>query len=301
MIFRVGRQGSRHAAPQALPAREFASEKQIKLRMRAIKGIQKISKAVYMVASAKLKRTEARLMLVRRFAHPLRDVWPTPETKSGTYLIMALASDRGLCGSFNSQVSRSVRNTLQERKDKGNTEPVVLVIFGEKVKVALERAFGNYFNTTISEFTKLKVGTFLNATKMWDQIRDVPFDYGHLVYNSFKNLMSYDTTWLPIANKQTWMKGYKPIQAWKQVGDINIKQNLYEWIQVIQLYLAYIESETSELSARMNAMQNASNNTRDLLGVLQLKYNKTRQAKVTKELCEIVAGASATEKKGQQW
>lgn len=281
---------------QRVTARGFASEKQLKNRIKAVKNIQKITKAVYMVASAKLRRAEANLHAVRTFAKSMNEFWPIPAKEvnpQSNYLLAIVSGDRGLCGSFNSTINREGKRRLQALE--GKTKSTQVITFGEKVRVALLRTYGGLFALNLTDLWKSKVASFRQVGLLSESLSKAQFDEGHLVFNSFKNLMSFNTLEVPLRPYSYFEKDkFNPeIVKYEVEGGLDFYENLFEFRNAVLLWYALTESATSELSARMNAMQGASKNTKEMIHVLSLKYNRSRQARITTELTEIVSGAVA--------
>jgi len=284
------------------PIRGFASEKQLKGRMKSVKGIQKITKAVYMVASAKLRRAQLRLEAARSFSKPMEDVWKTPEPKDKDkkqqrYLLVPITSDRGLCGGFNSSVVREAKKVITDLLK--TYQSATVIAYGEKAKVGMERAFGEHFTATITDYSKLPQRTFKQTAMLADVINKANFDLGHILVNSFKNLLTFETMTVPVVPKKVWEESqYDAFVNYEIQGNVDTIENLIEFRNAVALWHWFVECDTSELTARMNAMQGAASNTKELLGALQLQYNKTRQSRITTELCEVIGGAIAAEEFG---
>jgi len=281
-----------------VPARDFTSEKALHTRIKSVKGIQKITKAVYMVASAKLRKQQARLEVGRTFAEPIENLWSAPESKKPQkdqkFVLVSVTSDRGLCGGFNSSVTREAKKVLNDAIKKYGK--IDIITFGEKVKVGLERGFGEHFHTTISDFGKLPARTFRQTGMLVDFINNNDFDAGVMLFNRFKNLAAYDLTSIPMAGKAEWAAAAADAFVDYEIqGNIDTIDNLIEFCQAVRLWSAFVETDTSELSARTSAMQGASTNTKELLSTLSLQYNKLRQARITNELIEIISGATASD------
>jgi len=120
------------------------------------------------------------------------------------------------------------------------------------------------------------------------------FDQGLLLHNSHKNVMTFDRKTVPLFPRKKYMeRAIEDLVKYEQEGPDDLLDNLYDYRAAVNLWLWLSETEVAQTAARMTAMQNASKNTEDMLKSLRLEYNKTRQSKITTELCEIVSGASA--------
>jgi len=281
------------------PCRGMATEQQLKRRLKTVGNIKKITKAMKMVAAAKLRSVQNQLEIVRNFQKGVTDVWAQPEgkdipiEKAG---IVCITSDRGLCGSINSSVSKQARQILRDATTQKKALHTVLL--GEKGKGALERLFGRTFSLSISDAYKSKVMSFKQVAMITDLVLSQNFDRMEIIYNRFKNLLSFETkkenlySWkilAPLANSQ--FSRYEI----ESDGYSSLLQNLYEYRTATRLFHLFQENATSEQSARMNAMGNSSKNAADMQDSLRLLYNRTRQAKITTELIEIISGASAAD------
>jgi len=269
--------------------------------MKSVTGIQKITQAVYAVSSAKIRKMQARLKIVRSIADPMRTFLDLPEykeedLKKGKVLIGVLGGDRGLCGSYNATLGRTARN-LANATLKINPE-VRLITYGDKVATALTRAFGPRLTYSITDMTKHKNLTYRTVALTSDYLSKVEFDQGVLIYNWFKNAVTSVAKYMPLVPKPKQVEDFKNVFRGKYIfhGNIDSLENFVEFRNSMLLWEMVAESEVCEISARMNAMSGASKNTKTLLGSLRLQYNKTRQAKITSELCEIVAGAESSKK-----
>lgn len=281
------------------PCRGMATEQQLKRRLKTVGNIKKITKAMKMVAAAKLRSVQNQLEIVRNFQKGITDVWVQPEGKDipiEKAAVVCMTSDRGLCGSINSAVSKQARLSLRDavvQKKVLNT-----VLLGEKGKGSLERLFGRTFALSISDAYKSKVMSFKQCAMITDLVLSNNFDRMEVVYNRFKNLLTFETvkevlySWKvlgPLSNKQ--------FSRYEIEGDgySFVLQNLYEYRTATRFFHLFQENATSEQSARMNAMGNSSKNAAEMQDTLRLLYNRTRQAKITTELIEIISGASAAD------
>jgi len=284
--------------------RTFATEQQLKIRMNTVNNIKKITKAMKMVAAAKLRSVQNQLDLVRSFQKGVSELWPLPATelKEGIdkQLFVVLTSDRGLCGSVNSAVVRKSRTLLQEAV--AAKRAVSIVCLGDKGKSALERNWGKNIVWNISEAQKTKQLSFRQVAQFADMLNAEQFDRLDLTFNRFKNLLAFETVTetmysynhsLAIVKANTAFAKYDIESA----GYPTVLRDLYEFRTAVRLYHAFQESATSEQSARMNAMGNSSKSANEMMDALRLVYNRTRQAKITTELIEIISGATAAESK----
>jgi F-type H+-transporting ATPase subunit gamma len=288
-----------------MPVRTFASLRQVKSRMKTVKSLQKITKAVGMMASARIRKAELRKNASKVFASSLNTLFPEPDEnelkerekdrKGKKILLTVVASDRGLCGSFSSSIVRQTKKELDGFLRV--TDKVSLVSFGEKARAGLFKGFGDNYEYAVTDMVKLKQPNFLNLSLAVEPMGRIDFDDGLLIYNSWKNMAAYQQKKIPLRSKTWYLKeGKKALQSYeiyapKTSGFLN----LVEFRQAVNMWDVMIDSDATELVARMAAMNGASKNTKEILRTLQLHYNKTRQGAITRELCEIVSGMTGLE------
>lgn len=278
------------------PARGMATEQALRIRINSVKNIKKITSAMKMVAVCKLRVAQENLDTARSFANGMDTVkfepkeGTTPESRAW----IPISSDRGLCGAINSSIVRAVRDAILAAKREG-MEDIKLICIGEKAKQGLERMFGKHFVETITEAAKFKPCTFKQAGLIADSWTRMEIDQTSVYFQNFKSMISYVTTedifWSYDAVKDSLASQF---EEYEMEGDSDILQNLHEFKSCVKLYHYFAENETSTLSARMQAMDNSSKNASDMIDALQLLLNRNRQAKITTELSEIIAGAEAS-------
>lgn len=292
------------------------SLKDLKNRIKSVKSTQKITKAMKMVAAAKLRRAREQAEASRPYSQAMEKLLANlasgSETQAGecsllsgtgksdTQLIVVATSDRGLCGGFNSSIVRAVRRKVRELQSQGIT--VKLLCIGRKGYEQLNHEFGKIIIGK-SELNKKKLG-FADAEVI---SRDLiarfeagEFDVAHVIYNKFKSAISQVVTFqqiIPLEIKENSTQHsalstqnstyeYEPNEA--EILAELLPRNLG-----VQIYTALLENAASEQGARMTAMDNATRNAGEMIKGLSLKYNRTRQAAITKELIEIISGAEA--------
>lgn len=285
-------------APRSQQRRNFGAGdlKIVAARMKSVKSIQKITKAMKMVAASKLRMDQRRLENGMPFALPIQRILgriPIPQEK-GDLTVLALTSDKGLCGGVNSAVARLVRETVKTTEAEGSRAFIIGV--GDKIRSALQRVFGDRFSRMFTEATRFP-WSFATAAVIADRI--IKEDPGRLtiVYNHFKSAVAYDTV------SQNLLTGRQAARSTKQeLAGFEFEPELTDvWKDVHDFYCActvygcMLDNIASEQSARMNAMDNASTNASEMISALTLKYNRARQAKITTELVEIISGANALE------
>jgi F-type H+-transporting ATPase subunit gamma len=282
----------------------MATEKQLKTRMKAVNNIKKITRAMKMVAAAKLRRSQEALEQAREFSKAMTAIWPDPvktaetkteEKKTANRALIGITSDRGLCGAVNAVVIRDIKGRLNALSDTDKLNPPTVCLLGEKARIALERSFSQYFGFAVAEQSKLKRYTFKQAMAMANLLSEQKFDDSILVYNYFKSLLSYETRAIPWFSLETGLSNPNTFVEYEIEGDNDFWENLYEFRSSVRLFHFFAETETAELSSRMNAMGGSAKNAGEMLDRLRLMYNRTRQARITTELIEIISGAVALE------
>lgn len=272
--------------------------KAVKARMRSVENIKKITKAMKMVAAAKLKGDTRRMENGLPFVQPIKALFERlpREEKAGPITYFAVTSDKGLCGGVNSSVAKACRLGILEEEAKGNTAKFMCI--GQKGSAALKMKMGDRFTITFEEAAKFP-WSFVTASLTAERIIASNPNRLKVVSNNFISLVSYDTVaahTVTISEAQTMDKA-----EWSKAMDVysfepsiyEVWNDLHEFYYGSVIYGAYLEGAASEQSARMTAMGNASKNATEMLEKLSLIYNRARQAKITTELCEIISGASA--------
>ena len=289
------------------------SLKDLKIRINTVKSTQKITSAMKMVASAKLKKAQERAESGRPYATKMSSIVSTLASKvnkgSGpkllfgnnsdkNILLVAISADRGLCGGFNNNISKEVRRRVKELENDGKI--VKLILVGRKVGSVLKREMGDRI---IGSFTGIQGDnlTFTKVSPVSLQILSLfeenNVDEVEMLYNRFQSVISQVVT----------KKQLVPAEVSDEKIEEEDQQTTYEYEpeeEIIlndllprnlstQIYSALLESSAGELAARMTAMDNATRNAGELIDRLTLEYNRTRQAFITKELIEIISGAEA--------
>ncbi|XP_003972737.1 ATP synthase F(1) complex subunit gamma, mitochondrial isoform X1 [Takifugu rubripes] len=282
-------------SPQCGQVRNMATLKDITIRLKSIKNIQKITKSMKMVAAAKYARAEKQLKPARIYGNGALALYEkadikAPEDKSGKHLIIGVTSDRGLCGAIHSGVAKTIKNEIANLTGSG--KEVMVINVGDKLRGLLHRTHGKHIILNCKEVGR-KPPSFGDASIVATELLNagIEFDQGSVIFNRFRSVISYKTDQKPlfstdiVANSEN-MGIYDDIDA-------DVLRNYQEFALVNIIYLAMKESSTSEQSARMTAMDSASKNASEMIDRLTLTFNRTRQAVITKELIEIISGAAA--------
>ncbi|XP_063220664.1 ATP synthase subunit gamma, mitochondrial [Bacillus rossius redtenbacheri] len=271
--------------------RGMATLKAISIRLKSVKNIQKITQSMKMVSAAKYTRAERDLKQARPYGEGAKLFYEKAEVAAAEEqpkkLIIAITSDRGLCGAVHSSVSRTIRNELME-----NSDNVKIVCVGDKSRAILQRLFGKNIMGVANEIGR-KPPTFLDAAKLTRWILESGYEFasGKIVYNRFRSVVSYVTSDLPLFSLSAVSVAPK-LNVYDSLDD-DVLKSYIEYSIASLLFYTMKESACSEQSSRMTAMDNASKNAGEMIDKLTLTFNRTRQAVITRELIEIISGAAA--------
>ena len=299
----------------------MANLKELKTRIASVKSTQKITSAMKMVAASRLKRAQEAAEAARPYAERMErmigsilgnlgSVEGAPKLLSGTgddstHLIVVVTSDRGLCGGFNSSIVREVRGRIRALQNDGKT--VKLLCVGRKGRDQLKGEFGEQIVETYEGIGRAGVA-FEEAQEVAGRVIAMfnggEFDICTVVYNRFVSAITQVVTpqqiipvlasdledsvedGVPASDGAKAIYEYEPSE--EEILTDLLPSNLN-----VQVFRALLESSASEHGARMSAMDNATRNAGDMIDGLSMIYNRTRQAKITSELIEIISGAEA--------
>jgi F-type H+-transporting ATPase subunit gamma len=269
------------------------SLKALSMRLKSTTATAKITKAMKMVAASKLRGAETKMRAARPFAASINGLFDTylapkeedmPESKA----LLAISSDKGLCGGINSRVVKQIKIIYDEEPE---VEPK-LTLVGSKARDGLQRTHGKKIATSIDETYNLPI-TFSLASFLAEQMLAEPADEYTILYNKFNSVISFDVTPLSLKGPEA-LGGSGVFDEFEFEGEKeDILANMYQFNLACALYGCLLENSTSEQASRMTAMDAATNNANDMIGKLRLQYNRKRQAVITTELTEIVAGAES--------
>jgi F-type H+-transporting ATPase subunit gamma len=289
----------------------MASLKDMRVRIAATKATQKITKAMQMVAASKLRRAQVAAEAARPYAESMEkvlgniassvtDLGSAPKLLAGTgqdrvHLLVVCTAERGLCGAFNSSIARLARERINALMAQGKQVKILCV--GRKGADQLKRAY----EKQIIEVVELRVKTlgYEHAANVAGKILELyekgEFDVCTLFFSRFRSVISQVPTALQVIppvfpekkdNSAAAAYEYEP-------DELDILAELLPRNIAVQLFRALLENAASEQGARMSAMDNATRNAGDMIRKQTIKYNRTRQAMITKELIEIISGAEA--------
>lgn len=281
--------------------------KAISDRMRSVGSVGKITKAMKMVAAAKLRTVQTVQEKSRPFAVGLQKFFDTMDEteaesksnetldkeKSRSRFLVAITSDRGLCGGVNSSIVKRVKSILVNTQN----DSTAVMLIGDKGRDGLSRHHGKRILVSFKDVFKSPV-SFEQVCLIADEILNRDFDEIVLVYNEFKSVIAQEVIEKPIVGLNTLMAGAAAFDEYEFDSDMDSAQvlvDLFEFQLATQIFNALLENNTSEQAARMSAMDNASRNASDMVQTLTLTYNRQRQAAITQELSEITSGAAALE------
>ncbi|XP_057296402.1 ATP synthase subunit gamma, mitochondrial-like [Hydractinia symbiolongicarpus] len=272
-----------------------ATLKDIRLRLKSVTNIQKITKTMQMVSAAKYARAERELKPARVYGTGATALYEKAELESDkskpNHLLIGISSDRGLCGGIHSYIAKAIKAQLLEKPAGVNTK---LIVCGDKAKAILQRTHANDILFHFSELGR-KPPLFEEASFIAENILEsgYEFDVADLLYNKFKSVVSYNTTPQEIFSFNT-LNASETMLQYDDV-DEDVLRNYHEFSLANIIFYGMKESACSEQSARMTAMDNATKNAGEMIGRLQITYNRTRQAVITTELIEIISGSVALE------
>ena len=290
----------------------MASLDDLKKRIVSVKSTQKITKAMKMVAAAKLKRaqdnaekgrpySEKMNNIILNLSNGISDKESAPKLLSGTgdektHLCVILTSDRGLCGGFNTNIVKKAKSHFDKIEKDGKILKIVTV--GSKGNDQLKRTYGEKIIEKIS-FKDSKNINFFDADKVGKMIIEKfekkEFDVCTIFYNKFKNVI----TQIPQAQQIIPLKTSEPEGNSSEDNyefepeEDEILSNLLPKNISTQIFKAMLENSASEQGSRMSAMDNATRNAGEMVDKLTIEYNRSRQAAITKELIEIISGAES--------
>ena len=294
----------------------MASLKDLRIRINSVKSTQKITKAMQMVASSKLRRAQENAEAARPYAERMEgmlaaiaqsvagnDNAPRMLAGSGaneSHLLLVTTSDRGLCGGFNSSIARAVKDRVAALRMEGKT--VKLLCLGRKGRDQLKRDYGDLIIDTVEDLDKGGLhydDAEAVSMRLATMFEDGEFDVCSILYNHFKSVISQIVTTQQLIpyNVEDAPPEAEPAPASAiyeyEPEEEEILSHLLPRNLAVQIYRALLESSASEQAARMTAMDNATRNAGDMIDKLSLLYNRSRQTAITTELTEIVTGAEA--------
>jgi F-type H+-transporting ATPase subunit gamma len=285
----------------------------LKKRIKSVKSTQKITKAMKMVAAAKLRKAQESAEkgrpysqkmqnIILNLTNSINDPQNAPKLLVGngndkTYLCLVLTADRGLCGGFNSNICKLAKKNFKKLLNEGKELKIITV--GSKGLDQIKREYGKYVIKKFS-FKDKKQITFAEAEIIGNEIINLfnnnEFDKCILFYNNFKNVIKQihqAQQIIPAEKKLAVEENKNSISYEFEPDEDEILEDLLPKNISTQVFKAFLENAASEQGSRMTAMDNATRNAGDLVDKLTINYNRSRQASITKELIEIISGAES--------
>ena len=289
----------------------MGSLKEIRIRIASVESTQKITGAMKMVSAAKLRRAQTAIINLKPYSNKLNEILKDlseaaenidemplfEDRKPEKVVLVVITSNRGLCGSFNTNVVKEVLRVIEEKySEQAKNGNVRLICLGKKGKEQLSKSFEvlQYNEALLETPAFTEIATM--AQFLMDGFVNNSIDKVEIVYDQFVNAATQRLVvepFLPIGNLNEKMQDAQPRDYIFEPSKREILEELIPKILKLQLYKTLIDSIASEHGARMTAMQKATDNAIEILKDLKLKYNNARQSAITNELIEIVSGANA--------
>lgn len=296
---------------ETLSGVRHASNQAVKQRIRAIKNIGKITKAMKMVAASKMRNAQTAVEHSRGIVEPfVRLFGDHPAVDPPRAVTVAVTSDRGLCGGLNSNITKYTKALLAMYKGAGegsSTEGAeqALVTIGDKGRAQLQRVAPERIRLSVAETYKDRV-TFSQASLIAEEVLRENADAVRVLFNKFHSAISFKPTMATVLSPTGVERQLATEQGSKldtyelevAAERVDVLQDLAEFQLAATLYNAMLENNCSEHASRMTAMENSSKSAGEILDKLTLQYNRDRQATITNELIEIISGAAALEESG---
>lgn len=294
------------------------SLKDLKLQIKSVKSTKKITTAMKMVAASKLRRAQEKAESARPYSSRLEEMLfslassqiiggdiiklLTGTGKKDSYLVISVTADRGLCGGFNSNINRATVKYIRSLEDQGKT--VNLITIGKKSRDFFTRLMKDKILESFFDLGSTGAGFEIAqqiSNKIQSLYQDEQFDVCVLIYNKFKSAMTQSITHqqlipLELTSKESEknnLENSDNVVYIYEPDENEILKDLLPKNLSIQIFKSLLESNAGEQGARMIAMDNATRNAGEMIDSLSLKYNRTRQAYITKELIEIISGAES--------
>ena len=285
------------------------SLKDIKKRISSVKSTQQITKAMKMVAAAKLRRAQDAAVSARPYAEKLQEVMSNlaqreeadghpllSQRGTGRALIVLMTADRGLCGGFNASVSKEAERFIRDNTQ--GFDDIDLMIIGRKGRDFLKSRVGDNITKVYENITT--DATYKTAQLIGQEVVDAyseeKYDAVYVIYNAFQSAIVQIVTveqLLPIQPQGTESVKEDTVDYIYEPDRIEVLSQILPKMVEVQLFRGLLESHASEQGARMSSMDSASRNAAEMIDKLTLQYNRARQAAITKELMEIISGAES--------
>jgi F-type H+-transporting ATPase subunit gamma len=291
----------------------------LRTRIKSVKATQKITSAMRMVAAAKLRRSQERVEAVRPYEHSMHEMlnhllYHQQEVEEPLqlmrghphlpiHLLVVVTTDRGLCGGFNGAIVREAKLIIRQLQAQGKV--VKIFCLGRKGRDLLRRDYGDLIIETVAHGELSAKGNLGDngfgdalsfATKLQSLLENHQFGEASVLFNIFRSVLQQEVAHHSLIPFQVipWEQGAMAdsLYEYEPTSDALLVHLLPRYLAV-NIYRVFLEHHASEQGARMTAMENATRNAKDMIKRLELTYNQTRQAYITKELIEIISGAEA--------
>lgn len=264
--------------------------KELGIRIKSVNNIKKITKTMNMISAAKYAKAAKELPAIRGFreagAGAVVALNEGAPTQPGTHLIFVCSSDRGLCGALHTNMSRAAKAIREEKGEDGK-----YVVIGEKARISL-RSMGELPHVVASVADVGRTNpTFADCAAIAQVALESEWNSGEILYNYHKSAMTQEIEGVPVASV-AGLEASPSITKYDSV-DEDVLQNFSEFALAASLYGCLKENYASEQAARMISMDGATKNAGEMIDKMTLQFNRLRQAVITTELCEIIAGMSA--------
>jgi F-type H+-transporting ATPase subunit gamma len=265
----------------------------IETRLKSIKNIEKITNTMKIVASTRLGKAERAKNTARVYGAADQEVYKHAETapvesEETQSLLIVCSSDKGLCGSIHSQIAKAARIRVNELDGK-----VDIIAVGDKIKTQLNRTHASKMVLAFNGIGK-EAPTFNESALIADEIYQLGKKYSsvEIFYNKFVSGVAFEPTKTPVFDAES-IEQSPALSQYEVDQDAKVPETLSEFSLANGIYAALADGYASEVSARRNAMDNASKNAGDMITKYSILYNRTRQAVITNELVDIITGASS--------
>lgn len=285
--------------------------KQLKLRITGVKSTQKITKAMKMVAASKLLKSQEQKDLAKPYADKMYNMVEniafsektsgnstpllTGNGKSAVHLLVLVSSDKGLCGAFNTSIVKKTKLTIQQLSAQGKSYKILCL--GKRAYDQIKLLYHDKVIEVMPSFSSKKFN-YSQAVEVSQKITDLfnegAFDVCSFIYVEFKNALKQNVVMrrlIPLNDESKEEDRVVDYQYEYEPAQNKILEKILPLNLAVQIYYILLESIVSEHGARMTAMDSATNNANDMIAMLTLLYNRSRQAAITKELIEIVSSA----------
>lgn len=304
-IARVTAASCRNGAEQLQQVRFSGGMQALKIRMKSIGNVGKITKAQKMVASSKLKGAEARMLAARPMVNAMSDLFgklaKSEENPDGaefqpkSVTVVPVSTDKGMCGSVNTQIVKLFKNQVMPALDAAGTDTSIVVL-GDKARGQLRRTHPENMAAVMTQVFAAIPPNFAVASCVAEQVLATETESTKVLFNKFLSTMTQEPTIVDVPSFKLIAEGCDedPFLKFETEDErTEVFESFAEFNTAVVIYGAMMENSTSEIASKMAAMDNATRNAEDIFKNLELKYNKARQASITTELIEIISGAES--------